>query len=75
MDPQETWLAMIQALIDDEPKVAAVYAADLYDWLQRGGFPPRVLPDLGQTNDPQSIAYRIDRMIVFYVCARAREET
>ena len=40
MDPQATWLAMIQALVDDEDDLASEYADALYDWLERGGFSP-----------------------------------
>ena len=73
MDPQATWQSMIQALIDDDRESASEHAQSLIDWLDRGGFSPRVLPDLGQAaSDPESPAYRIDRLIVSYVCARVR---
>ncbi len=39
MDPQATWLAMIQALIDGERESASEYAEILIDWMDRGGFP------------------------------------
>ena len=71
MDPQATWIAMIQALIDDDRESASDFAKSLIDWLDRGGFPPTILPDLGQAaRDPESPAYQLDRMIVSYVCAR-----
>lgn len=73
MDPQATWLAMIQALVDDEDELASEYAGALYDWLDRGGFSPRVLPDLGQTDVPQSSLARLDRKIAFFVCAIVRK--
>lgn len=73
MDPQATWLAMIQALIDDDRETASEFAENLIDWLDRGGFSPSVLPDLGQAaRDPESPAYMLDRIIVSYVCARVR---
>jgi hypothetical protein len=76
LDPQATWLAMIQALIDDDREAASEFAECLIDWLDRGGFPPRVLPDLGQaTRDPESAAYQLDRLIVLYVCARVRMDS
>ncbi len=76
MDPQATWLAMIQALVDDDREGASDYATSLIDWLDRGGFAPKVLPDLGQAaSDPESPAYRLDRMMVLYVCARVRMES
>ena len=75
MDPQATWLAMLQALIDGEREEASEFAIALIDWLDRGGFPPKVLPDLGQAaSDPESPAYQLDRMIVSIVCARVRME-
>lgn len=66
---------MIQALIDDDCEAASEFAECLVNWLDRGGFAPRVLPDLGQAaHDPESPAYQIDRMIVLFVCARVRTE-
>ncbi|MDZ4849961.1 MAG: hypothetical protein SGI77_11805 [Pirellulaceae bacterium] len=73
MDPEVTWLGMIQALIDDDREAASDFANCLVRWLDSGGFPPKVLPDLGNAaRDPDSPAYLLDRMIVFYVCARVR---
>ncbi len=73
MDPQATWQAMLQALIDDDRDSASDHATALIDWLERGGFSPTVLPDLGQAaSDPKSPAYQLDRMIVSMVCARVR---
>ncbi len=73
MDPQAAWQAMIQALIDDDRDAASDYAKSLVDWLDRGGFSPKILPELGQAAcDPNSPAYQLDHMIVSYVCARVR---
>ena len=72
MDPQAAWLAMIQALIDEDYDLASEFADALVDWLNRGGFPPKVLPDLGQTDDPHSPVNQLDRKIAFYVCAMVR---
>lgn len=75
MDPQETWLAMLQALIDGDREEASEHATNLVNWLDRGGFSPKVLPDLGQAeHDPESPAYQLDRMIVSIVCARVRTD-
>ena len=64
---------MLQALIDDDRESASEYATALIDWLDRGGFSPTVLPDLGQAAcDPESPAYQLDCMIVSMVCARVR---
>ena len=75
MDPQATWLAMIQALVDEEDEIASEYAGALYGWLERGGFPPQVLPDLGQVDDPQSFLCQLDRKIAFFVCAIVRKDS
>ncbi len=74
MDPQTAWLAMIQALIDDDDELASDYADALFDWLDRGGFPPKVLPDLGQADDPQSSVCQLDRKIALFVCAIVRKD-
>lgn len=75
MDPQATWLAMIQALVDDDREAASDHANSLYDWLERGGFAPKVLPELGQANDPVSVAHQLDRKIAFFVCAIVRTDS
>jgi len=73
MDPEATWLAVLQALVDDDREAASEYATNLIGWLDRGGFSPKVLPELGQAAcDPESPAYHLDRMIVRFVCARVR---
>lgn len=76
MDPQTTWNAMIQALVDNDCVAASEYADSLIQWLDRGGFSPTVLPDFGQSAcDRESPAFGLDRMIVLYVCARTRMGT
>ena len=76
MDPQATWLAMIQALIDEERESASEYAEILIDWLDRGGFPPIALPDFGSAvRDRESPAYRINRIVVLYACAIVRTDS
>lgn len=73
MDPQAAWLAMLQALIDDDLASASEHANALIDWLDRGGFSPIVLPELGPAAcDPKSPAYQLDYLIVSEVCARIR---
>lgn len=72
MDPQAAWLAMIQALVDEDHELASEYADALIDWLNRSGFPPKVLPELGQANDPLSSAYSLNHMIAHYVCSKVR---
>ncbi len=75
MDPEATWLEMLQALIADDREAASEHAKNLIDWLDRGGFPPRVLPDLGQVaHNSESPVHKLDRLIVSIVCARVRIE-
>ncbi len=74
MDPQAAWLAMIQALVDKDHELATEYAEALVDWLDRGGFPPKILPDLGQTDDPHSFVNQLDRKIALSVCAMVRAD-
>ena len=45
MDPQSTWRRLINAYAIRDFETAQVAAEDLQKWLQRGGFPPQILPD------------------------------
>lgn len=74
MDPQETWRAMIQSLIEGDEDAATEHADSLLEWLDRGGFAPKVLIDFGQaTSDPESPVRKLDRIVVRYVCAIVRK--
>jgi hypothetical protein len=42
MDPNAAWLALAQAVADDEWETAAEIADNLLTWLARGGFPPTI---------------------------------
>lgn len=76
MDPQATWQAMIQALIDDDREAASEYAASLVDWLDRGGFSPVIFPELRKVaGEPTSPAFQLDEQIVSFVCARVRADS
>ena len=73
MDPQATWNAMIASLVDGDREAASEYANSLLEWLDRSGFSPTVLPQLGQAaSDPESPTYELDRKIVLFVCASVR---
>lgn len=73
IDPQAAWQAMIQALIDDDQEAASEYAKSIIDWLDRGGFSPVVLPELGHAvSDSNSPAFQLDKLIVSFVCAKVR---
>lgn len=42
MDPTQTLLDALMALIDDDAEEARVHLTALADWLDRDGFPPDV---------------------------------
>jgi hypothetical protein len=42
MDPTRTWLDIADAVSRDNWQHAGELADDLFDWLARGGLPPRV---------------------------------
>lgn len=65
---------MIQSLIEDDEDAATEYADSLLEWLDRGGFTPKVLIDYGQaTSESKSPARKLDRIVVRYVCAIVRK--
>ena len=73
MDPQVTWIEMIQSLLDNEQETASEHAATLLNWLDRGGFAPSVLANLGDAaGDTSSPVYTLNRFIVRQACAAVR---
>jgi hypothetical protein len=42
MDPQATWDQLLTALAEGDWDVIEKRATDLIEWLDRGGFPPKV---------------------------------
>ena len=40
MDPNATWLMLLQAIQSKDWKAVRDHAEDLVDWLDRSGFPP-----------------------------------
>ena len=73
MDPQATWIEMIQALVDKEQDRAFEHAGHLLNWLDRGGFAPSVMADFGEAaGDSKSPVYTLNRFIVQKVCAEVR---
>jgi 5,10-methenyltetrahydromethanopterin hydrogenase len=45
MDPQATWKLLLDTYADGDRHEAREAAENLLAWLERGGFPPQVLPD------------------------------
>ena len=43
MDPQAAWQQMVSAVSGGHWDEAGEYADGLYQWLQRGGFPPQTV--------------------------------
>ena len=53
MDPQATWNQLLAAYAVGDWDVIEERATDLIDWLNRGGFPPKIVPcgALGEDGD------------------------
>ena len=53
MDPQATWDQLLAAFAAGDWDIIEERATDLLAWLDRGGFPPKVLPrsDLGDNGN------------------------
>ena len=52
MDPQTTWRRLIDAYAICDFETAKAAAEDLTNWLDRGGYPPQILPDPWQMDQP-----------------------
>jgi len=42
VDPQTAWNNLFEALAESDLAQARSHAADLLEWLEKGGFPPQV---------------------------------
>jgi hypothetical protein len=42
MDPNQAWLDLSKAIVDDNWGLAAEIASNLLEWLAKGGFPPTI---------------------------------
>lgn len=49
MDANQTWIDLSQAVADEKWLRAAEIAEDLFEWLARGGFLPKITVPFGQT--------------------------
>ncbi len=58
MDPQACWTELLNALAGRESPAAIEAAETLAEWLRRGGFPPRTLPQLPQNHPLQRVIAR-----------------
>ncbi len=52
MDPQATWQRLLDAYAIRDFETAQEAAEDLQNWLRREGFPPQVLPEPWQMDQP-----------------------
>lgn len=69
MDPQATWTELLQAIIDRDRDSATELAESLIDWMEKGGFSPIAIPELGQASSgPKSAPQMLNRLVVYYVC-------
>lgn len=73
MDPEACLQAMLTAITDGELELAAERAADLAEWLRKGGFKP-ALPGLNPKLDGQTVgAMFSDTALVLHVLHRRKE--
>lgn len=42
MDPNQTWQALADAFQEEDENAITEHAANLLEWLARGGFPPTI---------------------------------
>ncbi len=69
MDPQATWNELLQAIIDRDCYSASDLAESLIDWMEKDGFAPIAIPELGNaTGGPNSVPQMLNRLVVYYVC-------
>ena len=69
MDPEVAWLALVEAIQQEDLAEAAVIAADLKNWLTRGGFPPSVSQQLKRADgDSLSLAVQLQRELALQAC-------
>lgn len=67
MDPQVTWQRLLDAYSERNWPEAQEAAEDLLIWLERGGFPPQILPD-----SPMHDAW--NRTVVHAACSFVMQE-
>ena len=51
MDPQTTWEQLLSAYVEGDWDVIEGRATDLITWLDRGGFPPKIVNRIGVDPD------------------------
>jgi N-acetylglutamate synthase-like GNAT family acetyltransferase len=70
MDPDRAWIQLINAIDKADLDEALAIARDLHEWLSRGGFPPKVIQQLGTASrDICSVAYRFQHELAIHACA------
>ncbi len=69
MDPQATWNELLKAIVDRDCYSASELAESLIDWMEKGGFSPIAIPELGQASGgSKSVPQMLNRLVVYYVC-------
>ncbi len=70
MDPDTAWRLMMTAMRQGDYDEAAAIASDLKNWLERGGFPPCVVPDLALVSrDPLSVPCKLQHQLALETCS------
>ena len=78
MDPQTTWDQLLTAYAAGDWDLIEERATDLLAWLDRGGFPPKVLPksELGEDGNPhcreQQLGGNLDQHVDQHACSGKR---
>ena len=62
MDPQETWLRLLAASVNNDWEEAEELANALLTWLEKGGFPPEVL-------GPKELGVEFNAALVHAACS------
>lgn len=69
MDPNAAWAELIQALNSGDLAGGIDIATDLRTWLNRGGFPPTVIPQLEIDDKENSqLAHNLQHELAVRAC-------
>lgn len=69
MDPHATWKELLTAIVDRDFYSASELAESLIEWMDKGGFAPIAIPDLGSASGgTKSAPQMLNRLVVYYLC-------
>ena len=67
MDPQVVWGQLLDAYVDHDWDGVEEHARSLFEWLEKGGFPPQTVRD-------RELRQPVNRLIAEATCRMALEE-